>query len=41
MAKAHALLPLPLMLVILAYRPMGAAVDLGAGEKERGTLNPC
>lgn len=32
---------LPFMLVIYAVTgPMGAAVDLGAGEKERGTLEP-
>jgi len=34
-------LMLPLMLVIYSVSgPMGAAVDLGAGEKERGTLEP-
>ncbi|MCM0647789.1 ABC transporter permease [Clostridium swellfunianum] len=34
-------LMLPLMLVIYSVAgPMGAAVDLGAGEKERGTLEP-
>lgn len=32
---------LPLMLVIFSISgPMGVAVDLGAGEKERGTLEP-
>lgn len=32
---------LPLMLIIFSITgPMGAAVDLGAGEKERGTLEP-
>lgn len=32
---------LPLMLVVYSIAgPMGAAVDLGAGEKERGTLEP-
>lgn len=34
-------LMLPLMLVIFSITgPMGVAVDLGAGEKERGTLEP-
>ena len=34
-------LMLPLMLVIFSISgPMGVAVDLGAGEKERGTLEP-
>lgn len=34
-------LMLPLLLVIYSIAgPMGAAVDLGAGEKERGTLEP-
>jgi sodium transport system permease protein len=34
-------LMLPLMLVIYTVTgPMGAALDLGAGEKERGTLEP-
>ena len=32
---------LPLLLIIYSIAgPMGAAVDLGAGEKERGTLEP-
>jgi sodium transport system permease protein len=41
MGKFMLSLMLPLMLVIYTVAgPMGAAVDLGAGEKERGTLEP-
>lgn len=41
MGKFMLSLLLPLMLVIYTVTgPMGAAVDLGAGEKERGTLEP-
>ncbi len=41
MGKFMLSLLLPLMLVTFCVSgPMGAAVDLGAGEKERGTLEP-
>ncbi|MGI6362871.1 MAG: ABC transporter permease [Bacillota bacterium] len=41
MGKLMLSMLLPLMLVIFSISgPMGVAVDLGAGEKERGTLEP-